>query len=843
MSRQPRSEITQAVQRGLDFHRQGRLAEAERSYAWVLARQSDQFDALHLLGLVRMQQGDAAAALDLMSRALRVRPGATEVLANLNGVLMALGRHQEALANLDKMIAAHPADFNALFNRGVTLAALGRNEEAVASYDRALEVKPDLLVAMYNRATVLAGLERYPEALAGFEKTLSLAPRHVDALTNRANVLVKLERIDEALACYDQVLVLNSGHLDALANRGAALKQAKRREEALACLDRALAINPGHINSLVNRGNVLLDLDRLSEALQCYEKVIAIEPLNVESFIGRGNALFGLNRDREGLDSHARALSIAPHNLDAALGCGQGLLRCDRLDAALAHYDRALTFHPRNADLHNSRGVVLARMRQFDRAASDFSAALAVNPDNPAALAGLANCLSETCDWAALAEPLARIDQIVEQGKPIDPLLYARLTSDPAAHLTCARNFVRDKLAAGPMPLRRRAAERADRIRIAYLSPDFRNHPAGYLVARLFELHDRTRFETSAISFGPDDGSEIRARIERGVDQFHDVRSRSDQEVAELIDALQVDIVIDLAGHTDLARQRLLAMRAAPIQVGYLGYCSTVGADYLDYIIADRTVLPFDQQPHYTEKIVHLPDCFMVNDSTQAIASQVPARGEAGLPEHGVVFCCFNASYKFRREFFDIWMRVLHAIDGGVLWLPSLNPVATENLRREAARGGIDPLRIRFAPRMDRREEYFARSRLADLFLDTLPYNAHSTACDALYAGVPVLTCKGNTFAGAGAASLLHAVGMPELVTASLDEYEALALRLAMHPEEMQRVRRKLADNLPTCPLFDTDRFRRHIEAAYVMMLDLHRRGEKPRSFAVDPVQPNRTAL
>jgi predicted O-linked N-acetylglucosamine transferase (SPINDLY family) len=593
---------------------------------------------------------------------------------------------------------------------------------------------------------------------------------------------------------------------------------------------------------LVNRGNVLLDLDRPSEALQTYEKAIAIEPANADAFIGRGNALFGLNRDHEAIDSHGRALSIAPNSLDAALGYGKGLMRCDRWDAALAHYDRAVVLHPGNADLHYGRGTALARMRQFDRAASDFSAALAIDQEIPSALAGLANCLSETCDWAELAGALSQIDRMVAQGQPIDPLLYVRLTSDPAAHLTCARNFMRDKLPAGPMRLRRRAAEGSDKIRIAYLSPDFRNHPAAYLVARLFELHDRARFETLAISFGPNDGSEIRSRIERGVDQFHDVRSRSDQDVAEFIDALKVDIVIDLAGHTDLARQRLLAMRAAPIQVGYLGYCSTVGADYLDYIIADPIVLPFDQQLHYTEKIVHLPDCFMVNDPTQAIAPDLPARREAGLPEHGFVFCCFNAGYKFRPDFFDIWMRLLHAIDGGVLWLPALNPGATENLRREAARRGIDPLRIRFAPRMDHRAEYFARSRLADLFLDTLPYNAHSTACDALYAGVPVLTCRGNTFAGAGAASLLHAVGMPELVTSSLGEYEALALRLATHPEEMQCVRRRLADNLPTCPLFDTDRFRRHIEAAYVTMLDLHRRGEQPRSFAVDPLQPNSTA-
>jgi predicted O-linked N-acetylglucosamine transferase (SPINDLY family) len=823
----------QAVQRGLDFHRQGRLVEAERNYAWVLAREAGHFDALHLLGLVRVQQGNPAAALDLMSRALRIRPNAMEVLANLNGVLMALNRHQEALANLNKMIAAHPADVNALFNRGVALAAMGRGEEALASYDQALKIRPDMLNALYNRATVLASLERFSEALTSYETVLSIGPRHVEALTNRANVLAKLKRLDEALESYDHVLAIEPRHLDALANCGAMLKLVGRPGDALACFERALAINPGHLNSLVNRGNALLELDHPQEALHSYEKAIAIDPVNVDAFIGRGNALFGLNRDSEALASHARALAIAPHNVDAALGCGVGLFRCNRFDEALANYERALAAHPRNVDLHNSRGIVLAKMRRFGMAVASFRAALAIDPGDPAALGALANCLAETCDWAELEGLLAKITGLIAEGKPFDPLYYVRLTSDPAAQLTCARNFVRGKLPALPGPLWKRAGERSDRIRIAYLSPDFRNHPVAFLVARLFELHDRARFETLAISTGPDDCSEIRSRIERGVDRFHDVRLRSDRETAELINDLQVHIVIDLAGHTEYERPRLLSMRAAPIQVGYLGYCSTVGADYLDYIIADRIVLPFDRQSCYTEKIIHLPDCFMVNDATQAISPDLPARGGAGLPEHGVVFCCFNASYKFRPQFFDLWMRLLRAVDGSVLWLPALNPVATENLRKEAAHWGVDPLRIVFAPRLELREDHFARCRLADLFLDTLPYNAHSTACDSLYAGVPVLTCKGNTFAGTAAASLLHAVGLPELVTNSLDEYEALALRLAANPQEMRQVRRKLAENLPTCPLFDTDRFRRHIEAAYATMWDLHQRRESPRSFSV----------
>jgi protein O-GlcNAc transferase len=829
-------ELTQAVQRGLDFHRQGRLVEAERNYVWVLAREADNFDALHLLGLVRVQQGNPTAAFDLMSRALRIRPNATEVLANLNGVLMALNRHQEALVNLDKMVDAHPADVNTLFNRGVALAAMGRDEEALSSYDRALRIRPDLLNALYNRASVLVGLGRYQEALASYEKTLSLAPRHVEALTNRANVLVKLERLDEALGCYDRALAVDPGHLDTLANRGAALKLVGRPEDALGCFDRALAIDARHVNSLVNRGNALLELDRLLEALYSYEKAIAIEPVNVDAFIGRGNALFGLNRDDEGLESHARALAIAPRNVDAALGCGMGYFRCSQFDEALAVYERALVEHPRNVDLHNSRGVVLAKMRQYELAVASFRAALALEPGDAAALGALANCLAETCDWAELEGLLAAIAELIAEGKPFDPLYWVRLSSDPAAQLACARNFVRDKLPAIPGPLWKRASEPSERIRIAYLSPDFRDHPAAYLVAGLFEVHDRERFETFAISFGPDDGSDIRSRIERGVDQFYDVRLWSDRDSAELISALRADIVVDLAGHTEFQRPGLVAMRAAPIQVGYLGYCSTVGADYLDYIIADRIVLPFDQQPCFTENIVHLPDCFMVNDSKQTISSHVPTRGEAGLPEHGMVFCCFNASYKFRSELFDIWMRLLRAVSGSVLWLPTLNLVATENLRKEAARRGVDPLRIVFAPRVELRADHFARSRLADLFLDTLPYNAHSSACDSLYAGVPVLTCKGNTFAGAVAASLLHAVGLPELVTSSLDEYEAMALRLAAQPEEMRLMRGRLAENLPTCPLFDTDRFRRHIEAAYGTMWNRHHRGESPCSFSVDAI-------
>jgi predicted O-linked N-acetylglucosamine transferase (SPINDLY family) len=386
-----------------------------------------------------------------------------------------------------------------------------------------------------------------------------------------------------------------------------------------------------------------------------------------------------------------------------------------------------------------------------------------------------------------------------------------------------------------PKAPRARAADHGGRIRLAYLSADFRHHATAYLVAELFELHDRDRFEVIGISFGADDRSEVRARLVRAFDRFHDVSSTSDREVASLMQELEVDIAVDLKGHTEGARLPILAARPAPLQVSYLGYPSTMGADFIDYVVADQVVLPLDQQPFYPEKIVHLPECYQVNDSKRRIASRIPARRELGLPEDAFVFCCFNNNWKINAAMFDIWMRLLRAVDGSVLWLFRSNDLATANLRAEAKARGIDPARLVFAPFLDL-PDHLARLKRADLFLDTLPCNAHTTASDSLWAGLPVLTCVGHTFAGRVAASLLNCVGLPELVTNDLDEYEALALRLARDPPLLQSIRRRLEQNRLSAPLFDTDRFRRHIEAAYTTMWEMHRRGESPRSFRVEPI-------
>jgi predicted O-linked N-acetylglucosamine transferase (SPINDLY family) len=379
------------------------------------------------------------------------------------------------------------------------------------------------------------------------------------------------------------------------------------------------------------------------------------------------------------------------------------------------------------------------------------------------------------------------------------------------------------------------AVRRNQKIRVAYLSSDFRRHAVAYLAAELFERHDRSRFEVIGVSFGADDGSDLRSRLVAAFDRFIDVTERSDQDAAQLINELQIDIAVDLNGHTREARPGILASHPAAIQVSYLGFPATTGAPFIDYIIADPIALPFDQQPYYSEHIVHLPDCFQVNDSTREVPKQTQSRREAGLPEYGFVFCCFNNTYKIRTPIFDIWMRIMLSIEGAVLWLNADHPAVEHNLRREAKSRGVDPARLIFAPRVDL-DQHLARQRLADLFLDTLPVNAGATASAALWAGLPVLTCRGQTFFGRMGASLMMAIGLPEMVTRTLEEYEALALKLAADPSLHKSIRSRLEANRSTHPLFDTDRFRRHIEAAYSRMWEYWERGESPRSFSVEPL-------
>jgi len=454
-------------------------------------------------------------------------------------------------------------------------------------------------------------------------------------------------------------------------------------------------------------------------------------------------------------------------------------------------------------------------------------------PDYDYVRGHLLHAMQHCCDWRDFESRMAHLTELVRSGKRVAlPFEFLAVSGSAADQQQCARIHASDRYPASPRPLWRGERYEHGKIRVAYLSADFHTHATAFLMAGVFEAHDRARFETTAISFGPDIEDETRGRLRRAFGRFIDVRNQSGHETARMLRELEVDIAVDLKGYTAHSRTDILSHRAAPVQVSYLGYPGTLGAEYVDYLIADRIVIPEEDQSCYTEKIVYLPESYQPNDSRRAVAARTPTRGEAGLPERGFVYCSFNNNYKITPAIFDVWMRILRRTDGSVLWLLEDNAAAARNLRREAESRGVSSGRLVFAGRV-KPDEHLARHRLADLVLDTLPYNAHTTASDALWTGVPVLTCLGTAFAGRVAASLLKAVALPELVTGSLEEYEELAVRLAGEKGMLEDLRARLADNRATCPLFDTDRITRHIEAAYVTMWERLRRGEPCAGFRV----------
>lgn len=689
--------------------------------------------------------------------------------------------------------------------------------------------------AYFRRGNELLGQGRSADALASYDQAIGLEPAHVAALANRGEALFALGRGEEAIASYARALALRDDRPELFYNHGTILLALRRYAEALGSFDRSLALDAGNADALYNRGNTLAELGRTVEALGSYDQALALHPDDAATLFNRGNALAALQRPADAVASYDRALALLPGNVEILYNRANALARTGEVARALADYDRVLATAPDRVDALNNRGTLLWQAGRIAEAAATFEALAARAPDFDFAAGNLMGCRLRCCDWTDLPRQTQDIVDAVARGeRVVDPFTLLALSDSEPAQLQCARIYAAHVYPSLPDASAGVRPARHERIRIAYLSADFHGHATSFLAARLFERHDRGRFEVHAISFGPGASDAMRARLRDAFERFEDVSAMTDRDVAALLRGRGIDIAVDLKGYTTNARTGIFAQRAAPVQVSFLGYPATMGASYIDYLIADERVVPPGHDAFYTERVVRLPVSYQVNDGTRPIAGRVPARAEAGLPASGFVFACFNTSWKITPRFFSIWMRLLATVPGSVLWLLSDNADATRNLRREAQRQGVAPDRLVFAPRVAP-AEHLARHRLADLFLDTLPCNAHTTASDALWAGLPVLTCVGGAFAGRVAASLLEAANLPELVTHDADAYEALARRLALEPGPLSALRARLAQGRASCALFDTDRFRRHLEAAYTVMAERYRRGEPPAALSIPP--------
>jgi protein O-GlcNAc transferase len=731
------------------------------------------------------QTGNLAQAEQLYLQLMQAEPRDASAPHLLGVVRAQQGRNREALALMDAALKLNPDAPEVLSNYGNVLRAAGRLSEALGAQDRALKIKPDYAAALTRRALVLRDLGELAQALAAVEQALTFRPQDMEALNTRGIILADLRQYGEALESYDRALAVAPDFPDTLNNRALLLKTLKRPDEALVAVERALTAHRQFAEAWNNRGIILFDLKRMGEAIASYEQALVLRPDYAEAFNNRAVALWSLKRFTD----------------------------------SLADCDRAITLRPGFADALYNRGNALAELNRPAEALASYEQTLEIDPDHPNALSGLANAAMTIGDWPRTKDLAPRIKAAVLDGKSvIQPFVVMGYCDDNALQLRCAQNYVRQS---GPGPLPRLwNGERYDhdKIRVAYLSADFHSHVTAALTAEMFERHDRAQFEITAISFGSDDGSAMRRRLEKAFDRFHDARQQNDHEVAALLRQWEIDIAIDLGGHTSGARPWVLAHRPAPVQAKYMGYPGTSGSDFIDYLIADRMVVPKDQGQFFSEKIAALPDTLWVTD-TQRNVPVPPSRAQAGLPSEGFVFCCFNHNWKITPPLFDIWMRLLKQIEGSVLWLLEGNASIKNNLRKEAEVRGVAPDRLIFAARTTP-EQHLARQQLADLFLDTLPYNAHTTASDALWAGLPLITTPGQSFPARVAASILEAAELPELIVQDLAAYEALVLKLARDPAALKAIRDKLRVGRDRVPLFDTARFTRNLEVLYRTMLE-----------------------
>ncbi len=643
---------------------------------------------------------------------------------------------------------------------------------------------------------------------------------HITKLIDRAVQRFKKGDLSGAEKLLKRALKAHPDNVSALHMLGAILAINKNWNGAIKNFKKVISIEPSHSHAHLSLAKAISIATNNIEAIPHYQTATTLAPKNSEAWLSYGNALDKVKRYNDALTCYDKALHINPKSSTAWANRAITLTAMQNFDQALASHKNAIELGNNSALIWDNYATTFKLMARYDEALSAYEKALEIDSDITYTYGNWLHTKMMLCDWSGLDKAFKHLtDQIKHSQNIALPFIALSTPASAQIQLKCAELFI-DDVAREQPDKTLFSRDSNDKITIGYFSADFHNHATTFLMAELFEKHDKSKFKLIAFSFGPDKQDEMRQRVVAAFDQFIDVRNKTDAEVAALSRSLHVDIAIDLKGFTEDNKVGIFAHHAAPIQVSYLGFPGTMGAPYIDYLIADQTLINDSMRDSFTEKIIYLPNSYQVNDRSRKISDRQQTRAEHGLPEHGFVFCCFNNNYKIVPEVFDIWMRLLSKVSGSVLWLLAGNETAVMHLKMEAERRGVSATRLIFAARTEL-PEHLARHRLANLFLDTFYYNAHTSASDALWAGLPVLTLAGETFASRVCASLLTAVGLPEMITTTKEEYESLAYELSQ-PDKLSNIRSRLANNLSTFPLFDTSLFTQHIEEAYSKIFERH---------------------
>lgn len=736
------------------------------------------------------------------------------------------GRLPEAEQIYRQILQVEPSQPVALHLLGVLAHQVGNSEAARELISKAIAIKPDYAEAHNNLGLALQGLARGEEAAASYQRALDFKPDYPEAHCNLGNALLGLGKAEGAAACYQKALAIKPDYLKAHNNLGLALRDLGRFDAAVRCFETAIALNPDYAEAHSNLGNILKEQGKLDQAVASFHAAIAINPGYAQAHNNLGLGLFAAGQHDAAIDSYRTALSLRPDYAEAQNNLGLALHSRGKLEEARTSIKAAIALNPADAAAHNNLGNVCKDLGLLEDAIAAYRDALRVQPDYQFAAVNLLHQLRHACQWPEVEAlqskvdglTLSPFDSVTSNDDGPENLVVAKAASQAIAK-TMSGLSVDFKFPENP-PTK-------PRITLGYLSGDFHNHATAHLMRSLFKLHDRNDFNVLTFSHGQNDDSPYRAKIIADSDRFFDLQGVGHVQAAQEIYRSGVDILIDLKGHTHNNRLEICALRPAPLQVSYLGFPGSSGADFIDYMITDHIVTPADQAPHFSEQLVYLPHSYQVNDGTQEISDVAFARLDFALPEEAFVFCSFNSTFKIEPVMFDVWMTLLEQTPGSVLWLYRSNDLAEANLKREAQARGIDAERLIFTGKLPK-DQHLARYRLADLALDTRICGGHTTTSDALWAGLPVLTMIGSHFASRVSASLLAAIGMPELICKNLADYQALALNLAHNPAALGELKAKLALNRLSAALFDTSRLTKNLESAYHAMWETYLSGNPP---------------
>lgn len=682
-----------------------------------------------------------------------------------------------------QILKIQPLHFDALQLNGLLLAQLGQPKEAIKYLQAALNINPNEPGTNNNLGIAFHDLGNYGLAIEAYNRAISAKQNYDEAHYNRGIAYQTIGNLDSALEDYKKVYEINPRHIGALTNLGNVFQLKKKYEEAILCYQKAIDLNLNFAQPFNNRGNLYHELQMYGNALEDYARALAINPNYAEALSNRGNTEHALKK----------------------------------FDEALKSYDLAINLNSNYVDVRYNRANLLCELGRFKEALDDFEKAMEINPQFPYLKGVRLATKMRICDWKNFEEEISDLKEGINNSERVSQPFWVFPISDSLQiQKKAAQIWVEDKHPQ-QFDIKIFSSRRSSgqKIKLAYFSADFHEHATMYLMAQLFELHDKSKFETFGFSFGPNSEDPMRKRAINAFDHFYDVRDKTDQEVAKISREIGIEIAVDLKGFTQNYRAGIFAHRAAPIQINYLGYPGTMAAQYMDYLIGDRIIIPEEEQNKYQEKVLYMPSTYQPNDGMRQISKHHYTRDDLGLPDHSFVFCSFNNNYKIIPSVFDIWVTILNQVQGSVLWLLEDNPWASDNLRREANRRGLDPSRLIFAKRVPL-AEHLARHRLADLFLDTFPCNAHTTASDALWTGLPLITMTGEAFASRVAASLLHAVGLPDLVVDNEKQYIDLAISLGNSAQRLKDIKLRLSESLVNSPLFNVKKYTQDLEDLYI---------------------------